>query len=72
MKILYFQSALIHKIAGMFQTKQEKHACLNYFFTQKIFLLDVSNKRTFLGISSEKKTDVRLGAASVGVVGFRV
>ena len=71
MKVLYFQSALIHKIAGMFQSKQEKHACMNYFLHSKDTSFGCLKQKNFLGISSEKAA-VRLGAASVGVVGFRV
>ena len=71
MKVLYFQSALIHKLAGMFQSKQEKHACMNYFLHPKDTSFGCLKQKNFLGISSEKAA-VRLGAASVGVVGFRV
>ena len=71
MKILYFQSALIHKLAGMFQTKQEKHACMNYFLHPKDTSFGCLKQKNFLGMSSEKAA-VRLGAASVGVVGSGV
>ena len=71
MKVLYFQSALIHKLAGMFQSKQEKHVCMNYFLHPKDTCFGCLKQKNFLGISSEKAA-VRLGAASVGVVGFRV
>ena len=71
MTVLYLQSALIHKLAGMFQSKQEKHASMNYFLHPKDTSFGCLKKKNFLGISSEKAA-VRLGAASVGVVGFRV
>ena len=55
----------------MFQSKQEKHACMNYFLHSKDTSFGCLKQKNFLGISSEKAA-VRLGAASVGVVGFRV
>ena len=71
MKVLCLQSALIHKLAGMFQSKQEKHDCMNCFLHTKDISSGCLKQKNFLGISSEKAA-VRLGAASVGVVGFRV
>ena len=71
MKVLCLQSALIHKLAGMFQSKQEKHDCMNCFLHTKDISSGCLKQKNFLGMSSEKAA-VRLGAASVGVVGFAV
>ena len=71
MKVLCLQSALIHKLAGMFQSKQEKHDCMNCFLHTKDISSGCLKQKNFLGISTEKAA-VRLGAASVGVVGSGV